>query len=280
MNITLAPEVAIQLETITVQAQGHEFSGFGWARKQDGGLYVYDILLLHVGSEGLTVIPAETVMALTQHQHADEMRVWLHRHPLGNRSPGWHNWSGTDNQTIRETPLGGIPQIVKWSASIVRTPQGWVGRIDNHITGKTAHVEVLGQAPLEIVNETARLLAAYHTELARLEQERRAAFFSQKKAAPGSQILLPDGTARVLATAADLQWLAEQYGVDPGDIYVDEDGYIEIDGEFLEADDDADPFGAPTWLHKDILEMTEAEYAEYETSLQMPLFPPETLNHD
>lgn len=31
---------------------------------------------------------------------------------------------------------------MKWSASIVLTPRGWVGRIDNYVSGKTLHVEV------------------------------------------------------------------------------------------------------------------------------------------
>ena len=245
MNITLAPEVAIKLETITVYSQRQEYSGFGWARKDGDGLYVYDIILLHVGSEGLTIIPGEQVMELTKREDASNMRVWFHRHPLGNRTPGWHNWSGTDNQTIAETPLGGIPEIVKWSASIVRTPQGWVGRIDNHITRNTVHVNVLGQAPLEIVNETTRLLNAYYTEVAARDAAREMELKKRNRQYDSA------GSYRIPATGTDLQWLADQLGVAANDIYVDDEGYIELFDD--EADEDADPFGIPTWLHKEFL---------------------------
>lgn len=64
------------------------------------------------------------------------------KHPMGSGKPGPENWSGTDNNTIRTAPLGGVPELVKWSASVVLTPRGWVGRVDNHITGKTIHCEV------------------------------------------------------------------------------------------------------------------------------------------
>jgi hypothetical protein len=143
MKIVLSPEVAITLETTTTQSRGHEFSGFGFAEIQDGTtLYVYDVVILHVGSEVYTEINPEKIFELTKREDAANMRVWFHRHPMGNGVPGWHNWSGTDNATIKETPLGGIPELVGWSASIVRTLGGWVGRIDNHKTGKTVHVEV------------------------------------------------------------------------------------------------------------------------------------------
>jgi hypothetical protein len=142
MKIYLEPEVAVTLEAIVAGSRNLEFSGFGFARIDGGYLRVYDFILLHIGSYALTEISGEKMAELINHSDAANMKVWVHRHPMGNGLPGPWNWSGTDNATIENSPLGGIPELVKWSASIVRTPLGWVGRIDNHITKKTAHVPV------------------------------------------------------------------------------------------------------------------------------------------
>jgi hypothetical protein len=83
------------------------------------------------------------MLELMDRDDAAGMKLWLHRHPVGNGIPGPHNWSGTDHDTCVNTPLGGIPELVKWSAAIVRTPRGWVGRLDNHIRKTTLHVPVL-----------------------------------------------------------------------------------------------------------------------------------------
>ena len=63
---------------------------------------------------------------------------------MGDSLPGKHNWSGTDNTTIT-APLGGHLEMVKWSCSMVLTPRGWVGRIDNHLKNITQHIEVVPQ---------------------------------------------------------------------------------------------------------------------------------------
>jgi hypothetical protein len=65
---------------------------------------------------------------------------------MGSGIPGPHNWSATDNNTILTAPLGGHPQMVRWSVSVVLTPAGWVGRVDNHLTQKTQHCTVEPQA--------------------------------------------------------------------------------------------------------------------------------------
>ena len=44
--------------------------------------------------------------------------------------------------------MGGIPDLVKWSLSVVLTPDGWVGRVDNHQTKKTKHLAVAPQSPV------------------------------------------------------------------------------------------------------------------------------------
>ena len=161
ITITLDPRVAIELEAIAVQVGNQEFSGFGFVEMRPEGPYVYDYVLLDVGSSGYTEISVEDSLKLMERPDPSAMKLWIHRHPVGNGNPGLWNWSGTDNQTIAETPLGGIPQLVKWSASIVRTPGGWVGRVDNYLTGKTVHCAVLGQAPKTVYDNAERLLGEY-----------------------------------------------------------------------------------------------------------------------
>ena len=146
MKIILKPEVAINLEALAVQVRGMEFSGFGFCTREKDALVVYDFVLMHVGSWGYTEIDPQKIIKLGKREDAHNARVWVHRHPVGNGIPGPWNWSGTDENSIQTMPLGGIPEIIQWSASIVRTPAGWVGRIDNHIQKTTVHVPVEGQA--------------------------------------------------------------------------------------------------------------------------------------
>jgi hypothetical protein len=90
---------------------------------------------------------------------AGNMKLWHHRHPVGNGIPGEHNWSATDRHTILHEPLGGIPQLVRWSASIVRTPLGWVGRIDNYINHTVVHVNVEPVVPREVFSKVQSLVS-------------------------------------------------------------------------------------------------------------------------
>jgi hypothetical protein len=118
-------------------------SGFGFVKvvKQDGETIfeVYDTVLLDVGSSAFTEIPAERILPLLDRSDAPKMKLWWHVHPLGNNQPGAHNWSSTDNHTATTTPLGGVPELVKWSISMVRTPQTWVGRFDRYQDGKVSN---------------------------------------------------------------------------------------------------------------------------------------------
>jgi hypothetical protein len=57
------------------------------------------------------------------------------RHPID-------TWSGTDLNTILTQPLGGVPELVRWSASIVLTPHGWIGRVDNYLNHTTIECQV------------------------------------------------------------------------------------------------------------------------------------------
>jgi hypothetical protein len=159
MKILLLPNVAVILEAIAGEVRGLEFSGFGYARMdpEQNALIVYDFVLLHVGSSSYTEISSQTMLELSEHPDAKNMRVWIHKHPIGSQIPGYHNWSTTDENTIKQTPLGSVPQLVGWSASIVRTPRGWVGRIDNHIKNTTMHVEVEPNIPVEIFDKVQEL---------------------------------------------------------------------------------------------------------------------------
>lgn len=146
MNITLSPEVALKLETAKAQSKGLEVSGLGFIVRHESGLYVYDVEIFDIGSFAYTEFAAEKILPLLERTDARNLKLWWHIHPMGNGIPGPHNWSGTDEFTATKEPLGSIPELVGWSAAIVRTPNGWVGRIDNHKTHKTAHVPVIGQA--------------------------------------------------------------------------------------------------------------------------------------
>jgi len=146
MKIILSDNVALKLMT-AAHATANEFSGFGFVQPKENDLLVYDAVILNVGNYSYTEIPPAEIEKLMNRPDRASMKLWFHRHPIGNGIPGKHNWSSTDETTIHERPLGGIPELVQWSVSIVLTPGGWVGRIDNYLTGKTAHVPVYPQFP-------------------------------------------------------------------------------------------------------------------------------------
>lgn len=81
------------------------------------------------------------------------------RHPLGNGKPGPHNWSGTDEHTATQEPLGGVPGLVPWSVAIVLTSGGWVGRVDFHTPkSQIFHCAVEPSKPNPEVMEKAKVL--------------------------------------------------------------------------------------------------------------------------
>ncbi len=145
MKIQLSDTVALKLMTFGNITEGLEFSGFGFVEVKEDSIYVYDVVILDIGSELWTEIDPKTLLSLMERPDARNMKLWIHRHPLGDGVPGKHNWSGTDNTTIATAPLGGHPEMVKWSCSMVLTPRGWVGRIDNHLKNITQHIEVVPQ---------------------------------------------------------------------------------------------------------------------------------------
>lgn len=134
-------DVILMLQDMALHTH-QEFSGFGFVEREDKNFRIYDAVILDVGSSVFTQLDPEKFLPLFDRPDADKMKCWIHRHPCGSGVPGPHNWSGTDNDTIEKLPLGGLPELVKWSLSVVLTPGGWVGRVDNHLTKKTQHLEV------------------------------------------------------------------------------------------------------------------------------------------
>ena len=135
MKIVLSPEVSAKLEAFC-RVYPKEFSGFGWVERTQDTIQVYAVEILDIGNATYTEISAQKSLELMNRPDAARMKLWFHYHPID-------FWSNTDIDTILNSPLGGIPQLVKWSASIVMTPRlGWIGRIDNYITHKTMVVEV------------------------------------------------------------------------------------------------------------------------------------------
>ena len=163
MHIDISP-IQNDLDIVESIVGRQEYSGFGWIQKIGDKMLVYDFELLHVGSEGFTDIKPEKFIALIDRPDNQNMRLWLHKHPCGNGIPGSHNWSGVDHRTCTETPLGGIPEMMKWSAAIVHTPRGWVGRIENHLKKKTFHVPVVEYAPWRTERLAQDLLNEYMEE--------------------------------------------------------------------------------------------------------------------
>jgi len=153
MNIKLrmTASVALRLETAVKETRGLEFSGLGFCKQERGGIVIYDVVVMHVGSEAYTEIDPKSVIDLMEREDNENMHVWFHRHPVGNGIPGRHCWSGMDENTIQTNPLGGIPELVKWSISIVRTPGGWVGRLDDHINKTTMHIPLHPQLPMDYI---------------------------------------------------------------------------------------------------------------------------------
>lgn len=80
MQIELAPEVALKLEAAAVQSRGLEFSGLGFVelRKETQTFYVYDVVLMDVGSTGWTEIPSEKLLPLYERSDVGNLKLWFH----------------------------------------------------------------------------------------------------------------------------------------------------------------------------------------------------------
>ena len=148
MKIQFTHKIALTLETICNDTHDLEFSGLGFVKTDiaHNKFVVYDFALLSIGSEVFTQIDPRNILPLMDRSDVANLKAWIHRHPVGNGRPGSHNWSNTDNTTIRETPLGSPPQFVRWALAVVRTPGGWVGRVDRYLPKQeTVHLKVYPQ---------------------------------------------------------------------------------------------------------------------------------------
>lgn len=143
IKISLTPMDWLKLETWCTSAGGREVSGIGTVKFQNGIFHVTEVFLCAGGSESYTQIePEHIIEVIKQGVDPSQIKLWWHRHPVGNGKPGTHNWSGTDEATIQEEPVGSSPALVEWSISMVRTPYGWVGRMDDYRKGHTLHCAV------------------------------------------------------------------------------------------------------------------------------------------
>jgi hypothetical protein len=165
MKILMTPEVYLKLCIIEGIADKREFSGYGFVeveeRDDDKVFLVYDIELLDIGSLGYTEFNSQAILKVLEREDASHMKLWFHAHPLGNGKPGPHNWSGTDNDTCINEPLGcPDPMKVKWALAMVLTPKGWVGRLDQFKDNKhkVTHLPVGANVDWSFVKHARSLL--------------------------------------------------------------------------------------------------------------------------
>jgi hypothetical protein len=161
MAFVIPDNLLIHLESWIASAGGREVSGVGImeVNAEAKTFTLKKVWLMAAGSVAYTEIPGEQMQKLIKEGvRPDQLKVWWHRHPVGNGIPGPHNWSGTDNNTIREEPFGIDPSMVGWLLSIVRTPRGWVGRYDSHENKQTIHMEVKTGVSQESLEAVAKII--------------------------------------------------------------------------------------------------------------------------
>jgi hypothetical protein len=155
--IRLSRQAELQLTAWCIATGGREFSGLGEIEKNGNVIDVLDVHLLGVGTNTYTEFSFERSFSLGEDPRR---KLWFHRHPLGDGNPGAHNWSGRDEQTATQEPLGAPPKLVQWSVAIVYTLGGWVGRVDIHVPqSQTFHCSVEPKVPTpETIQEAQKLL--------------------------------------------------------------------------------------------------------------------------
>ena len=79
--ITFDKDVMLMLQEAAL-ATRNEFSGFGFVNRVEGGFFIYDAVILNVGTYGYTQINPEELMPLLDRSDAGSMKCWVHRHPL------------------------------------------------------------------------------------------------------------------------------------------------------------------------------------------------------
>jgi hypothetical protein len=148
--IKFTREAEVKLTAWNIATKGREFSGLGLIEKFGEVFWVMDVDLLGVGSTGFTEFSPERAHTLPLDPRR---KLWFHKHPIS-------GWSGQDEYTATKEPLGGPPQLVKWSVAIVRTPNGWIGRVDIHAPqAQTFHCPVEPNLPApEVIVDAQKLI--------------------------------------------------------------------------------------------------------------------------
>ena len=174
VKIFLSETELLKLETWCASSNGREVSGVGTVEYKDGKFLVTKVWLLSGGSSVYTQIEPKDLVAIFQEGvDPSKIKLWWHRHPVGDGRPGPQNWSGTDENTIQNEPLGSSPSLVQWSLSIVRTPAGWVGRIDDYRKDHTLHCGVSQPFSPEEFSLDEKTMAATHTPTSELLPPRK-----------------------------------------------------------------------------------------------------------
>lgn len=78
MQIQLSDTVALKLMTFGNITEGLEFSGFGFVEVKEDTIYVYDVVVLDIGSEVFTEIDPKTLISLMERPDARNMKLWIH----------------------------------------------------------------------------------------------------------------------------------------------------------------------------------------------------------
>jgi len=175
MTFVIPDGLLIHLETWISSAGGREVSGVATmnVNAEAKTFTMSKCWLMAAGSVAYTEIPAERMQNLIKEGvRPDQIKVWWHRHPVGNGIPGGHNWSGRDNQTIRDEPFGIEPEMVGWLLSIVRTPRGWVARYDNHLRKETTHMPVTTRISPKAHEAAYKLIERHEQAEAKIQQSK------------------------------------------------------------------------------------------------------------
>lgn len=177
MKVVIPDNILLHLESWIASAHGREVSGVGIMDidQEKGTFSIQKVWLLAAGSSAYTEIPGATMAKLVSEGITpDQIKLWWHRHPVGNGSPGPHNWSSTDDHTAMREPFGISPDMVGWMVSIVRTPLGWVARYDNHKRMYTVHMPVTTSVNGSNHQSVIKLIRS-HDKASEKEKMRRAA---------------------------------------------------------------------------------------------------------
>ena len=79
MTIYIEPLALAKLSVMENFAKGNEFSGFGFGTIIDGNYYIYDVVLMDIGSYAYTEFAPKKILALMDRPDHKNMKVWFHK---------------------------------------------------------------------------------------------------------------------------------------------------------------------------------------------------------